>query len=174
MARQSGRFRCNARLLDFELRVSGARDCRGMALPQESRDDAADCIHCGAHCVADAATNCRAPLRHGLLSGDFGAWSDRANRASKGWRLRQPRKSDIGSCRIVIDRIRTLKLVGCLVEEIERPCGSETRPDGVLRYWFCFSAAVASCSSSAFCQVAFGLYSAMVLAMTPVFLPRSF
>ena len=57
----------------------------------------------------------------------------------------------------MIDRIRILNLGGCLVEEIKRPGGSETRPYGVLHYWFCFSVAVASCSSSAFCQVAFGL-----------------
>ena len=38
---------------------------------------------------------------------------------------------------------------------------------------FC-SAAVSSCSSSAFCQLELGLYSFRALARTSVFLPRSF
>ncbi len=38
---------------------------------------------------------------------------------------------------------------------------------------FCASA-VSSCSSSAFCQLEFGLYSFMALARATVFLPRSF
>ena len=41
-------------------------------------------------------------------------------------------------------------------------------------YWFSFSLTAGAFSSSAFCQLALGLYSFIDLATTAVFLPRSF
>ena len=84
--------------------------------------------------------------------------------------------ANLSAWTIIFARGLRLMRRGRVIDNLLKPSGdlqaaSAATESLYLAFW---SSVVSSCTSSAFCQLEFGLYSFMALARASVFLPRSF